>query len=218
MNVRRKIAAVAAGSVLLLGAAACSDDAQNDAKDKANQATSAAGDAAGSATSAAGSAAESAKSESNDDNAKDGDKDDAKDGDRDDVSKDEKADDKDADDKDGSDTAKDLPAEIKTAWENEGGKAGAFGMLKDVDEENGNVLATFEKGWITFNKETGAVPLKGKIGETWAKEGGLENKLGLPTAPEKGNAANGWTQSFQNGVLKWAKDASGKFTATTMDR
>lgn len=197
MNVRRKIAAVAAGSALLLGAAACSDDAQNDAKDKANQATSAAGDAAGSATSAAGSAGESAKSESNDDNAKDGDKDDAK---------------------DGSDKAKDLPAEIKTAWENEGGKAGAFGMLKDVDEEDGNVLATFEKGWMTFNKETGAVPLKGKIGETWAKEGGLENKLGLPTAPEKGNAVNGWTQSFQNGVLKWAKDASGKFTATTMDR
>ncbi|WP_273352995.1 hypothetical protein [Corynebacterium resistens] len=64
----------------------------------------------------------------------------------------------------------------------------------------------------------GAVPLKGKIGEIWEKEGGLENKLGLPTAPEKGDAASGWTQSFQKGVLKWAKDESGKYGASTMDR
>ncbi|WP_426706152.1 LGFP repeat-containing protein [Corynebacterium auriscanis] len=204
MNVRRKFAAIAAGSALLLGAAACSDEAQNDAKNKANEATSAAGNAAGSATSAAGSAMESATSESDKD-----DKDD------DAMTGAKKAD---ADDMDGSDDEKDLPAEIKTAWDNAGGKAGAFGMLKDVDEGDNNVLATFEKGWMTYSKDTGAVPLKGKIGETWAKEGGLDNKLGLPTAPEKGDAASGWTQSFQNGVLKWAKDASGTFTATTMNR
>lgn len=214
MNVRRKFAAIAAGSALLLGAAACSDDAQNDAKNKANEATSAAGDAAGSATSAAGSAMESATSESDKDDKDDDAMTGAKKTDADD------ADDKngDADDMDGSDDEKDLPAEIKTAWDNAGGNAGAFGMLKDVDEDDNNVLATFEKGWMTYSKDTGAVPLKGKIGETWAKEGGLDNKLGLPTAPEKGDAASGWTQSFQNGVLKWAKDASGTFTATTMNR
>lgn len=206
MSLRRKFAAIAAGSALLLGAAACSDDAQNDAKDNANQGTSAAGDAAGSASSAAGSAVESAKSE----NGKDG-----KDGKETETqgegSEANEADGKSADEKN-------LPAEIKTAWDNAGGKAGEFGMLKNVDEKDGKVLATFDKGWMTYSKETGAVPLKGKIGETWEKEGGLENKLGLPTAPEKGDAASGWTQSFQKGVLKWAKDESGKYSASTMDR
>ena len=205
MTIRRKIAAVAAGSALLLGAAACSDDAQNDAKDKANGATSAAGDAAGSASSAAGSAVEAANS----DQDKDGKGDADKKGDADSQ--------KDADKKGESDE-KDLPADIKTTWENEGGKAGAYGMLKDVDKEDGMVLATFQHGWVTYSKDTGAVPLKGKIGETWVKDGGLKNKLGLPTAPEKGTAAEGWTQTFQHGVLKWAKDASGKFGPTVMDR
>ena len=207
MTIRRKIAAVAAGSALLLGAAACSDDAQNDAKDKANEATSAAGDAAGSATSAAGSAVESAKSDNDKDDKAGSDK---KDGDADDH--------KDSGKTGESDDEKDLPADIKTTWENEGGKAGAYGMLKNVDKEDGMVLATFQHGWVTYSKDTGAVPLKGKIGETWAKDGGLKNKLGLPTAPEKGTAAEGWTQTFQHGVLKWAKDASGKFGPTVMDR
>lgn len=210
---RRSAVALAAGVSLVFGVSACSDEAE-DAKDKA-------GDAANSATEKAGEAADSATEKAGEA------KDEAEEG----ASDSESSEGEDAEGSEGADaegetekvqTANgeevELPKEIKTAWDNEGGENGAFGKLTEFAEGENGSLATFAKGWIANSKDNGAVPLIGKIGETWANGGGLDNELGLPTAPEKGDAASGWTQSFENGTIKWAKDASGKFSETIEKR
>lgn len=210
---RRSAVALAAGASLVFGVSACSDEAE-DAKDKA-------GDAANSATEKAGEAADSATEKAGE----------AKDKAEEGASDSESSDGEDAEGSEGADaegetekvqTANgeevELPKEIKTAWDNEGGENGAFGKLTEFAEGENGSLATFAKGWIANSKDNGAVPLIGKIGETWANGGGLDNELGLPTAPEKGDAASGWTQSFENGTIKWAKDASGKFSETIEKR
>lgn len=219
---RRSAVALAAGASLVFGVAACSDDA-DDAKDKAgdaaNSATEKAGEAADSATAKAGegeggeSEAEGADSEGADAEGSEG---------------------ADAEGSEGADaegaegetekvqTASgeevELPKDVKTAWDNEGGESGSFGKLAEFTEGENGSLATFEKGWIANSKDHGAVPLIGKIGETWNNGGGLDNELGLPTAPEKGDAANGWTQSFENGTITWAKDESGQYSETIEKR
>ncbi|WP_408925377.1 hypothetical protein ACKFRT_00605 [Corynebacterium sp. YSMAA1_1_F7] len=213
---RRSAVALAAGVSLVFGVSACSDEAE-DAKDKA-------GDAANSATEKAGEAADSATDKAGEA------KDEAEEGASDSESS-EGADAEGSESSEGADaegetekvqTANgeevELPKEIKTAWDNEGGENGAFGKLTEFAEGENGSLATFAKGWIANSKDNGAVPLIGKIGETWANGGGLDNELGLPTAPEKGDAASGWTQSFENGTIKWAKDASGKFSETIEKR
>lgn len=210
---RRSAVALAAGVSLVFGVSACSDEAE-DAKDKA-------GDAANSATEKAGEAADSATEKAGEA------KDEAEEG----ASDSESSEGANAEGSEGADaegetekvqTANgeevELPKEIKTAWDNEGGENGAFGKLTEFAEGENGSLATFAKGWIANSKDNGAVPLIGKIGETWANGGGLDNELGLPTAPEKGDAASGWTQSFENGTIKWAKDASGKFSETIEKR
>ena len=210
---RRSAVALAAGVSLVSGVSACSDEAE-DAKDKA-------GDAANSATEKAGEAADSATEKAGEA------KDEAEEG----ASDSESSEGANAEGSEGADaegetekvqTANgeevELPKEIKTAWDNEGGENGAFGKLTEFAEGENGSLATFAKGWIANSKDNGAVPLIGKIGETWANGGGLDNELGLPTAPEKGDAASGWTQSFENGTIKWAKDASGKFSETIEKR
>lgn len=106
-----------------------------------------------------------------------------------------------------------VPEDIKNAWEKNGGETGAFGALKSVSQEGEATLATFEKGWMTYSKETGAVPLIGKIGETWGNGGALKNPIGLPTAPETGDAVKGWTQEFQKGTITWADNGSGTYAA-----
>ncbi|WP_297666191.1 hypothetical protein [uncultured Corynebacterium sp.] len=209
---RRSAVALAAGASLVFGVAACSDDAE-DAKDKA-------GDAANSASEQAGEAADSAtaKAGEGEDGASEG-----ADAEGADAEGAEGAEDADAE----GETEKvqtasgeevELPKDVKTAWDNEGGETGAFGKLTEFAEGENGSLATFEKGWIANSKDHGAVPLIGKIGETWNNGGGLDNELGLPTAPEKGDAANGWTQSFENGTITWAKDESGQYTETIEKR
>lgn len=174
---RRSAVAVAAGTALVFGAAACSD-----AEDAANNATSAANDA----TDAAGSAANDASEAMSSDDNSEGD-------------------------------SQDLPADIQTLWDNEGGESGDLGALKNVEKTDKGTLATFDNGWVTHSDETGAVKLVGKIGETWANDGALDNEIGLPTAPEQGDAMNGWTQSFQNGTISWTKDDDGEFEADVED-
>lgn len=208
---RRSAVALAAGASLVFGVAACSDDAE-DAKDKAgdaaNSASEQAGEAADSATAKAGegedgeSEAEGADSEGADAEGAEG---------ADAEGETEKV-------QTASGEEVELPKDVKTAWDNEGGESGSFGKLAEFTEGENGSLATFEKGWIANSKDHGAVPLIGKIGETWNNGGGLDNELGLPTAPEKGDAANGWTQSFENGTITWAKDESGKFTETIEKR
>ncbi|GAB3697070.1 LGFP repeat-containing protein [Corynebacterium nasicanis] len=79
----------------------------------------------------------------------------------------------------------------------------------------GQVLAKFQEGNIvTWAQELGAIPVVGKIAETWLDEGGLENPLGLPTGPEQAAPeGNGWVQQFAHGVISWVTDADGEFTA-----
>lgn len=184
---RRTALALASGAALLLGAAACSD-----AKEAANDATSAAGSAANEATSAAGSAANEATS----------------------AASSAASEATSSDEAEGSEGKDKLPAEIQTLWDNEGGEAGALGALKNVEKNDKGTLATFDKGWVANSKEHGAVKLIGKIGETWVNGGGLDNKVGLPTAPEQGDAAQGWTQTFEHGTIKWARGENGEYTDT----
>ncbi|WP_293819514.1 hypothetical protein [uncultured Corynebacterium sp.] len=211
---RRSAVALAAGASLVFGVSACSDDAE-DAKDKAgdaaNSATEKAGEAADSATAKAG---EGEGSESESEGA------DAEGSEGADAEGAEGADAKGETEKvqTASGEEVELPKDIKTAWDNEGGETGAFGKLTEFAEGENGSLATFDKGWIANSKDHGAVPLIGKIGETWNNGGGLDNELGLPTAPEKGDAANGWTQSFENGTITWAKDESGQYTETIEKR
>lgn len=211
---RRSAVALAAGASLVFGVAACSDDA-DDAKDKAgdaaNSATEKAGEAADSATAKAGegeggeSEAEGADSEGADAEGSEGADAEGAEGETEKVQT-------------ASGEEVELPKDVKTAWDNEGGESGSFGKLAEFTEGENGSLATFEKGWIANSKDHGAVPLIGKIGETWNNGGGLDNELGLPTAPEKGDAANGWTQSFENGTITWAKDESGQYSETIEKR
>ncbi|MDK8510529.1 hypothetical protein QP948_03775 [Corynebacterium bovis] len=207
---------VVAGASLLLGAAAC-DDAKDTADNAANSAGDAkdkAGDAANDAKDQAGDAADDAKNKAGDAKDKAGAAaTDAK----------EKAGDMaggtvDAKTADGKDVK--LPKDVQTAWDNAGGESGEWGKLVSVDEgEDGKVLATFENdNWVAYSKDHSSVPLNGMIGRTWVEQGGLENPIGLPTAPEKGSAQEGWTQSFENGNLAWTKDDAGNWTASTQPR
>lgn len=102
---------------------------------------------------------------------------------------------------------------LKAAWDSFGGASGQLGALKSFETLDGNSLATFVKGWLTESKLGNVVPMIGEIGKTWLKDGGLKNKLGLPTGPESGDAANGWTQTFENGIISWIKDAAGSWKA-----
>lgn len=209
---RRSAVALAAGASLVFGVSACSEEDKDKATDAANSATDKAGDAAGSASEKAGDKADEAKDKMSSSEESEGA--DAKGSDAEGAG----AEGETVKVKTANGEEVELPKDVKTAWDNEGGETGAFGKLTEFKDGEKGSLATFEKGWIANSEENGAVPLIGKIGETWANGGGLDNEIGLPTAPEQGDAASGWTQSFQNGTIKWAKDASGKFAETIEKR
>ena len=197
----RRIAGGFAAATLSVALVACSDaeDAANDAKDTA-------GSVAADATDAAGSAA--AEATSNDDAD---DKDDADDADASD----------DADDKDGATksiaTANgdvDVPADFASAIEE---KKAEWGDVKSIEQgDDDEFLANFDNGnLLTFDDDEGAQPIVGKIAETWKEQGGLDSEVGLPkAAEEKAAQGKGWTQQFDNGVISWIQDESGKFTSS----
>lgn len=183
MKISRKALAVAAAASLTLGVAACSE-----AEDQANKAGDAASSAANDATDKAGEAAGDAKDKA--DEAVNG--------------KDKGA--------EGEAGSEELPEEIQTLWDNEGGKEGPYGDVVAVtSNDNGDTLAEFDGGQrVVYSEGNGAVPVIGMIGQTWADGGALDNEIGLPTAPEKGSAEEGWTQSFTNGTIEWSnKDGNG---------
>lgn len=197
----RRIAGGFAAATLSVALVACSDaeDAANDAKDSA-------GSVAADATDAAGSAA--AEATSNDDAD---DKDDADDADASD----------DADDKDGATksiaTANgdvDVPADFASAIEE---KKAEWGDVKSIEQgDDDEFLANFDNGnLLTFDDDEGAQPIVGKIAETWKEQGGLDSEVGLPkAAEEKAAQGKGWTQQFDDGVISWIQDESGKFTSS----
>ena len=205
----RRIAGGFAAATLSVALVACSDaeDAANDAKDSA-------GSVAADATDAAGSAA--AEATSNDD------ADDADDSEDAEASDSEDADDKDdADDKGGATksiaTANgdvDVPADFASAIEE---KKAEWGDVKSIEQgDDDEFLANFDNGnLLTFDDDEGAQPIVGKIAETWKEQGGLDSEVGLPkAAEEKAAQGKGWTQQFDNGVISWIQDESGKFTSS----
>ena len=197
----RRIAGGFAAATLSVALVACSDaeDAANDAKDTA-------GSVAADATDAAGSAAAEATS-----------KDDADDAD---ASEGADASD-DADDKGGATksiaTANgdvDVPADFASAIEE---KKAEWGDVKSIEQgDDDEFLANFDNGNpLTFDDDEGAQPIVGKIAETWKEQGGLDSEVGLPkAAEEKAAQGKGWTQQFDNGVISWIQDESGKFTSS----
>jgi len=205
----RRIAGGFAAATLSVALVACSDaeDAANDAKDTA-------GSVAADATDAAGSAA--AEATSNDD------ADDADDSEDAEASDSEDADDKDdADDKGGATksiaTANgdvDVPADFASAIEE---KKAEWGDVKSIEQgDDDEFLANFDNGnLLTFDDDEGAQPIVGKIAETWKEQGGLDSEVGLPkAAEEKAAQGKGWTQQFDDGVISWLQDESGKFTSS----
>ena len=200
----RRIAVGFAAATLSVALVACSDaeDAANDAKDTA-------GSVAADATDAAGSAAAEATS-----------KDDADDADASEGA--DASDDKDdADDKGGATksiaTANgdvDVPADFASAIEE---KKAEWGDVKSIEQgDDDEFLANFDNGnLLTFDDDEGAQPIVGKIAETWKEQGGLDSEVGLPkAAEEKAAQGKGWTQQFDNGVISWIQDESGKFTSS----
>ena len=200
----RRIAGGFAAATLSVALVACSDaeDAANDAKDTA-------GSVAADATDAAGSAAAEATS-----------KDDADDADASEGA--DASDDKDdADDKGGATksiaTANgdvDVPADFASAIEE---KKAEWGDVKSIEQgDDDEFLANFDNGnLLTFDDDEGAQPIVGKIAETWKEQGGLDSEVGLPkAAEEKAAEGKGWTQQFDNGVISWIQDESGKFTSS----
>ena len=200
----RRIAGGFAAATLSVALVACSDaeDAANDAKDTA-------GSVAADATDAAGSAAAEATS-----------KDDADDADASEGA--DASDDKDdADDKGGATksiaTANgdvDVPADFASAIEE---KKAEWGDVQSVESSDKGSLATFDGGNLLAMAKGGdeAQPIVGKIAETWKEQGGLDAEVGLPkAAEEKATEGKGWTQQFDNGVITWIQDESGKFTSS----
>ena len=200
----RRIAGGFAAATLSVALVACSDaeDAANDAKDTA-------GSVAADATDAAGSAAAEATS-----------KDDADDADASEGA--DASDDKDdADDKGGATksiaTANgdvDVPADFASAIEE---KKAEWGDVKSIEQgDDDEFLANFDNGnLLTFDDDEGAQPIVGKIAETWKEQGGLDSEVGLPkAAEEKAAQGKGWTQQFDDGVISWLQDESGKFTSS----
>lgn len=206
----RRIAGGFAAATLSVALVACSDaeDAANDAKDSA-------GSVAADATDAAGSAAAEATSDKDKD-ADSSESEDAADSESDDA--DEKDD---ADDKDGATksiaTANgdvEVPADFASAIEEKKAEWGDVQSIEQSDEDE--FLATFDCGnLLTFDDDEGAQPIVGKIAETWKDQGGLDAEVGLPKAPEeKAAEGKGWTQQFDDGVISWLQDESGKFTSS----
>ena len=202
----RRIAGGFAAATLPVALVACSDaeDAANDAKDTA-------GSVAADATDAAGSAAAEATSNDDADDSEDAEASDSED-----------ADDKDdADDKGGATksiaTANgdvDVPAEFASAIEE---KKAEWGDVKSIEQgDDDEFLANFDNGnLLTFDDDEGAQPIVGKIAETWKEQGGLDSEVGLPkAAEEKAAQGKGWTQQFDDGVISWIQDESGKFTSS----
>ncbi|MDK8454064.1 hypothetical protein QP958_01410 [Corynebacterium marquesiae] len=199
----RRIAGGFAAATLSVALVACSDaeDAAEDAKDTA-------GSVAADATDAAGSAAAEATSKDDADDA-----DDSEDA--------EASDSEDADDKDGATksiaTANgdvEVPADFASAIEE---KKAEWGDVKSIEQgDDDEFLANFDNGnLLTFDDDEGAQPIVGKIAETWKEQGGLDSEVGLPkAAEEKAAQGKGWTQQFDDGVISWIQDESGKFTSS----
>ena len=202
----RRIAGGFAAATLSVALVACSDaeDAANDAKDTA-------GCVAADATDAAGSAAAEATSDDDADDSEDAEASDSEDADDQD----------DADDKDGATksiaTANgdvDVPADFASAIEE---KKAEWGDVKSIEQgDDDEFLANFDNGnLLTFDDDEGAQPIVGKIAETWKEQGGLDSEVGLPkAAEEKAAQGKGWTQQFDDGVISWIQDESGKFTSS----
>ena len=210
----RRFAAGIAAATLSLGVVACSD-----AEDAAKDAGDAAKSAATEATDAAGSAANDAK-----DSMKSSDSAEASDSEDADSSEAEGA-----EDSEGADSSKSAGAEgdmvgVSTAdGEVEVSsdfadaikeKAGEWGDPQSIETSADGDVATFAKDKLmTYSKDAGAQPIIGKIAETWTEDGGLQNKVGLPTGPEQ-ESGDGWVQEFTNGTISWMKGESGKYEAT----
>ena len=202
-KITRRIAGGFAAATLSVALVACSDaeDAADDAKDTA-------GSVAADATDAAGSAAAEATSKDDADDA-----DDSEDA--------EASDSEDADDQDGATksiaTANgdvEVPADFASAIEE---KKAEWGDVKSIEQgDDDEFLANFDNGnLLTFDDDEGAQPIVGKIAETWKEQGGLDSEVGLPkAAEEKAAQGKGWTQQFDDGVISWIQDESGKFTSS----
>ncbi|MBD0853394.1 hypothetical protein QP986_04355 [Corynebacterium striatum] len=215
-KITRRFTAGLAAASLSLALVACSDaeDAANSAgdaaKSAANEATEKAGSAVADATGAKGSESESEGADADPSdaaNASEGaDASEGKDG--------ENAAGKDSGEKKTINTPAgdfEVPAAFASAIEE---KAGEWGDVQSIENTDAGSLATFaEDKLLAFSEESGAQPIIGKIAETWKGEGGLANKVGLPTAPEQAEG-NGWVQKFTNGTIKWMKGASGEYEAT----
>lgn len=199
-KISRRVVAGLAAATLSFGVVACSDaeNAANDAKDTA-------GSAANDATEAVGSAANEATG-SNDD---DGD-------DKGESNGDDKGDNADDKGSNGDRQAvttgageKEVPADFASAIEN---KTFEWGEPKDITEgENGSVATFDDDKLLAYSAETGAQPVIGKIAETWTAEGGVDSKVGLPTAPEQrddddDDSFESWKQSFTHGSIEWDYD------------
>ena len=192
----RRIAGGFAAATLSVALVACSDaeDAANDAKDTA-------GSVAADASDAAGSAVDEATSEKDKDAE---------------SSESEDADSKDGDTKTVSTANGDqeVPAALASAIEE---KKAEWGDVKSIEQgDDDEFLANFDNGnLLTFDDDEGAQPIVGKIAETWKEQGGLDSEVGLPkAAEEKAAQGKGWTQQFDNGVISWIQDESGKFTSS----
>ena len=200
----RRIAGGFAAATLSVALVACSD-----AEDTANDAKDTAGSVAADASDAAGSAVDEATSEKDKD-AESSESEDA------DGSESEDADSKDGDTKTVSTANGDqeVPAALASAIEE---KKAEWGDVQSVESSDKGSLATFDGGNLLAMAKDGdeAQPIVGKIAETWKEQGGLDAEVGLPkAAEEKATEGKGWTQQFDNGVISWLQDESGKFTSS----
>lgn len=195
-KITRRIAGGFAAATLSVALVACSD-----AEDTANDAKDTAGSVAADASDAAGSAVDEATSEKDKDAE---------------SSESEDADSKDGDTKTVSTANGDqeVPAALASAIEE---KKAEWGDVQSVESSDKGSLATFDGGNLLAMAKDGdeAQPIVGKIAETWKEQGGLDAEVGLPkAAEEKATEGKGWTQQFDNGVISWLQDESGKFTSS----
>ncbi|WP_164931164.1 LGFP repeat-containing protein [Corynebacterium pelargi] len=102
-----------------------------------------------------------------------------------------------------------VPSGLKDAIED---NKDSMGELQSVSEgPDHTYLATLEEGNMLVWDGEKAVPVVGKIGETWLNDGGLESQVGAPVSAEE-STDKGWTQEFKNGTINWTADDAGVFS------
>ncbi len=107
-----------------------------------------------------------------------------------------------------------VPMRIFETWAGHRWEAGFLGYpVRRHTLVKGGVVQAFQGGVIYRQGDQPGFPVRGVIGDRWAKEGFETGPLGWPTSDERDNGTGGRVQDFEHGRLEW--DPSGAIKVVT---